>query len=29
MATAESTPAKADLYEKGTVHADDLSSATV
>jgi peptide/nickel transport system ATP-binding protein len=29
MATTESTPPKVDLYEKGTVHADDLSSATV
>jgi len=29
MATTESTPAVTDLYEKGTVHADDLSSATV
>ena len=29
MATTESTPARTDLYEKGAVHADDLSSATV
>ena len=29
MATTESTPAVTELYEKGTVHADDLSSATV
>ena len=29
MATTESTPAPTDLYDKGTVHADDLSSATV
>ena len=29
MATTESTPAPTDLYEKGAVHADDLSSATV
>ena len=29
MATTESTPARTHLYEKGAVHADDLSSATV
>jgi peptide/nickel transport system ATP-binding protein len=29
MPTTESTPIRTDLYEKGAVHADDLSSATV
>ena len=29
MAATENASAKTDLYEKGTVHADDLSSATV
>ena len=29
MAAIDSTPALTDIYEKGTVHADDLSSATV
>ena len=29
MATMDSAPAQSDLYEKGAVHGDDLTSATV